>query len=252
MSALGLDAETFTRALWRSVDKAKVAETKIDSYVSGLRHADLALAAACAAGSESAWETLVRTMRGPLRAAGRAMAGDEGEELADGLFSELYTARERKFGAFGGRSSLAGWLRAVLRQTWIDRLRAAKRTVQMDENAPEPAAPPEPDAAEQAQTASIARGVLERSLKLLPPRQKLLLDFYYSHNLTLREAAKLVGVHEATASRELDRARAALKSRMTGLLRQEHGMDERAAEACLLEWQPQETGASNVLLKENP
>jgi len=250
-SALGLDRETFTRALWRSVEKAGVHENQVDSYVRGLRLPDLALAAACAAGSEKAWETLLRTMRAPLRAAGRALAGERGEELADALFGELYAARERKLGSYAGRSSLAGWLRAVLHQTWIDRFRSEKRLVQMDEDAPEPAAPPAPDAVEQSQNAGIAAGAVERALGMLPPRQKLLLDFYYFHNLTLREAAALVGVHEATASRDLDRARAALKSQLTLILRREHGMDERAAEACLLAWQPaQESARSNVLLKE--
>jgi RNA polymerase sigma-70 factor (ECF subfamily) len=254
-SALGLDRETFTRALWRSVEKSgarsDTGEASVETYVRGLRLPDLALAAACAAGSEKAWETLLRTMRAPLRAAGRAMAGDRGEELADILFGELYAARERKLGSFAGRSSLAGWLRAVLHQTWIDRLRSEKRLAPMEDDAPEPAAPPAPDAVEQSQNAAIAAGALERALGMLPPRQKLLLDFYYFHNLTLREAAVLVGVHEATASRDLDRARAALKSQLTLILRREHGMDEQAAEACLLEWQPaQESAGSNVLLKE--
>ena len=75
-------------------------------------------------------------------------------------------------------------------------------------------------------------------MRALPPRQKLLLDFYYTRNLTLREAAKLVGVHEATASRELDRARAALKAQMTDILRRERQMDARAAESLMLNWQP--------------
>src|SRR5258708_22983671 len=199
-------------------------------------------------------------MRPPLRAAGRAMAGDRGEELADALFGQLYAAGQAKLGSYAGRSSLAGWLRAVLHQTWIDRLRSEKRLEQMDDDSPEPAAPPAPDSVEQSQTAGIARNALDRALAALPPRQKLLLDFYYFHNLILKEAAALVGVHEATASRELDRARAALKSSLTEILRNERRMDDRAIQACLLEaveaglnWRPasaQETPSSNVLLKE--
>jgi RNA polymerase sigma-70 factor (ECF subfamily) len=223
----------------------------------------LALAAACAAGSDAAWQTLLSSMRAPLRAAGRAMAGDRGEELADALFGELYTAREAKLGSYAGRSSLAGWLRAVLRQTWIDRWRAGKRLRPLDEDVAEPAAPAAPDPAEQSQNASIAGAALDRALASLPPRQKLLLDFYYFHGLNLRESAALVGVHEATASRELDRARAALKLSLTEILHHEHGMNEADVQACLLEavdkgleWRPngcnakQETPPSSVLLKE--
>ncbi len=262
-----IERDSFAAVLWRSVQKSGVSEARAPAYLRGLRVADLALAAACAAGSEAAWQTLLSTMRAPLRAAGRAMAGDRGEELADALFGELYAAREAKLGSYAGRSSLAGWLRAVLHQTWIDRLRAGKRLQQFDDDAPEPAAPAAPDPVEQSQNASIARGALDRALASLPPRQKLLLDFYYFHNLTLREAAKLVEVHEATASRELDRARAALRLRLTEILHDEHGMDDTAVRTCLLEAvdhglqvRPapagalergeQETPPSSVLLKE--
>jgi len=266
-ASVEIERDAFSVALWRSAEKSGVSEARIPAYLRGLRVADLALAAACAAGSEAAWQTLLRSMRAPLRAAGRAMAGDPGEELADALFGELYAAREAKLGSYAGRSSLAGWLRAVLRQTWIDRLRAGKRVRQPDEDDPEPVAPAAPDSAEQSQNAAIASAALDRALASLPPRQKLLLDFYYFHGLNLREAAALVGVHEATASRELDRARAALKLRLTEVLHQEHGMDETAARTCLLEavdkgleWRPagpktleanrQETPPPGVLLKE--
>ncbi len=246
-----LDAETFLTALWRSIEKSKVAEDKIAAHLRALRIADVALAAACVEGSAKAWEILLETLRAPLRAAGRSMAGDRGEELADSLFGELYAKRASKLASYAGRSSLAGWLRAVLQQSWIDRLRSEKHVVQMDDDAPEPAAPPAADAVEQSQNARIVRGALASGMAALPPRQKLLLDFYYSHGLTLREAAALVGVHEATASRELDRARAALKSHLTEILRREHRLEAHAAEALLLNWDhAQETAAPSVLLKE--
>ncbi len=109
---------------------------------------------------------------------------------------------------------------------------------------------------EQAENARIVKGALDRALAALPPRQKLLLDYYYSHDLTLREAAALVGVHEATASRELERARAALKSHLTAILHREHALEAHAAEALLLEssgldWAgAQDIASPNVLLKE--
>jgi RNA polymerase sigma-70 factor (ECF subfamily) len=266
-AAVEIERDAFSAALWRSLEKSAVAEARVPAYLKGLRVADLALAAACAAGSDGAWQTLLNTMRGPLRAAGRAMAGDRGEELADALFGELYAAREAKLGSYAGRSSLAGWLRAVLRQTWIDRLRAGKRLRPLDEEVPEPAAPAAPDSAEQSQNAAIAGDALDRALASLPPRQKLLLDFYYFQSLNLREAAALVGVHEATASRELERARTALRLRITEILRNEHGMNDADVRTCLLEavdkgleWRPvgsssydpaqQETPPSSVLLKE--
>ncbi len=257
-STVDIDLEVFTAALWKSAEKSGVSEARVPDYLRSLRVNDLALTAACVAGSEAAWKTFMDTLRTPLRAAGRAMAGDQGEELADALFGEMYAAREARLGSYGGRSSLAGWMRAVLRQTWIDRWRATKRLQPIDENGPEPAAHATGDPAEEAQTAAIASRALDHALSALPPRQKLLLDFYYFQNLNLREAASLVGVHEATASRELDRARAALRESLTAILKKDYGMDERRAQECLLEavsqgleWRPaQETPSPSVLLKE--
>ena len=257
-SAAGCPREAFAAALLRSAAKAGVAEERLETYLRGLRLRDLALATACIAGSESAWKTLLETMRGPLRAAGRALSGagpgESGEELADALFSELYAARETRLASYAGRSSLAGWLRAVLHQTWIDRVRASKRLVSLEEemvDPPAPAARQDTEAVEQKETARIARAAYDCALSALPARQKLLLDFYYVNNLTLREAAALVGVHEATASRELDRARRALKQELTRILARDHGLDEQAAASLLLEWDAtQESGAPNVLLME--
>lgn len=240
--AWGLSREDFARALWKSAEKAGVAGRDVTTFLRGLRAKDLALAAACAAGSEAAWTAFVEERREPLRAAGRAMAGDRGEEMADALFGELYTARQAKLGSYGGRSSLTGWLRAVLYQSYVDRLRGEKRLVSLDAEAgdgpgawSEPVAAPAPDPVEQSEYARMGRSALDRALAALPPRQKLLLDFYYFHGLTLREAAALLKVHEATASRELDRARGALKKLLTEILRRDYRLGEREMRECLYE-----------------
>ncbi len=238
----GLERDRFFAALRRSLEKSATADSAAAAFLRGLRVRDLALATACAAGSAAAWQTFTTEMRAPLRAAGRAMAGDRGEELADELFGELYTAREKKLATFGGRSSLAGWLRAVLYQTYIDKLRTEKRMTSLDAEREDSAsgspaqdlpAPAAPDPVEQSEYSRIARGALERALAALPPRQKLLLDFYYSQGLTLREAAALVKVHEATASRELDRARATLKKHLTEILSGEYRLGEQEMRQCL-------------------
>ncbi len=86
---------------------------------------------------------------------------------------------------------------------------------------------------EQAEYARMARSAFDRALAALPPRQKLLLDFYYLDGLTLREAAALVQVHEATASRELDRARGTLKKLLTEILQRDYRLGEQEIRACL-------------------
>lgn len=233
----GLSFEAFAQALHGSLERHG-GETRAEEYLRSLRARDLALAAACALGSESAWQQFFEELREPLRAAGRALAGARGEELADALFGELYEQRGR-LASFAGRSSLAGWLRAVLYQTYVDRLRSEKKQVSLEEReeagAPPPAAPLAADPVEQAQYERMAQSALETALGRLAPRQKLLLDFYYFHGLTLREAAALVGVHEATASRELDRARTQLRKTLTDILKKEHRLRDKEVQRCLYE-----------------
>lgn len=124
----------------------------------------------------------------------------------------------------------------MLYQSYVNRYREVKREVSLEEREEAGMAPPasrDCDGAEHAEYEQMAQRALETALAALPPRQKLLLDFYYFHALTLREAAALVGVHEATASRELDRARASLRKSLTAILKEEYGLGDDEVRRCL-------------------
>jgi RNA polymerase sigma-70 factor, ECF subfamily len=232
----GLSADSFSEAVHASWQKHGE-RCEPEAYLRSLRLRDLALAQACAGGSEAAWRVFFNESRESLRSAGLSLAGQRGEEVADALFGDLYQ-HKTKLASFAGRSSLGGWLRAVLYQSYVDRYRKGRREVSLEERE-ETGAPPvathDRDAAEQVEYEQIAQRALEAALRVLPPRQKLLLDFYYFHALTLREAAALVGVHEATASRELDRARAALRKSLTDILRKEYRLGDEEVRRCFYE-----------------
>src|SRR5512133_3969580 len=90
----GLSRESFARALSRSVtgrfgeSGANIGE--IEAYLESLHLEDLALACACGEGHVTAWAYFIECFRPALRAAARAIAGEEdGGELADGLYGEL-------------------------------------------------------------------------------------------------------------------------------------------------------------------
>ena len=85
--------------------------------------ADLELARRCAAGEEPAWERFVLEYRPVLYRAADALDPTGGaRDLADALYADLYS--QSLFRYYQGRSSLATWLRAVLSQRYVDRLRA--------------------------------------------------------------------------------------------------------------------------------
>jgi RNA polymerase sigma factor (sigma-70 family) len=241
-----LSQASFALALERSVASRFATEVRtpalVAEYVDSLNLEELALACACAEGHASAWSYFIDCHRPGLRAAARAIAGDAaGAELADSIYAELYGLEERDgrrrslFDYFHGRSRLSTWLRAILAQRHVDRVRIEKRLEPFDEtvhgeSATAPTSGP-PDA-ERTRFARLAQRALSTAIRRLAPPDRLRLSAYYLQRLTLAEIGRLVGEHEATVSRKLDRLRRQLRGDVERSLRDEHGLDEAQIRAC--------------------
>jgi RNA polymerase sigma-70 factor, ECF subfamily len=242
-----LGRSSFAHALERSVASRFATENwtaaAVSQYVDSLNLEELALACACAEGQVSAWAYFIECHRPGLRAAAVAIAGgDEGGELADSLYAELYGLDERDgqrrslFDYFHGRSRLSTWLRSILAQRHIDRIRAARKTRPLDEE--DQALPDrhtgvvetEPDRVGYARLAQQALGA---AIGGLEPPDRLRLSFYYLQRLTLAQIGRLMGEHEATVSRKLDRIRRELGAGVQRRLRQERGLNDAQIQACL-------------------
>jgi RNA polymerase sigma factor (sigma-70 family) len=196
----------------------------------------LALACACSAGTAPAWDFFVAQFRPELYRAARAIAGESsGRELADSLYAELYGLREaggqRKslFDYFHGRSKLTTWLRAILSQRHVDEIRRSRRTEPLEDRDGEDSS--ETVAArngaadvlldpERRKYLAILQATLTVALDALVPRERLRLAYYYVDELTLAEIGKLLGEHEATVSRKLERTRKDLRGRIDAALRE--------------------------------
>ena len=224
-------------------------------------HPDLALARACAEGSPEAWDRFVADYRPRLYAAARAIAGpDLGRELADSLYADLYGLETRDgqrrslFTYYQGRSSLITWLRAVLAQRHVDALRAGSRRAfarigtdpaapgEHDEvvDPPAPPADPDPDAPRQIAALRIA---VRDAIDTLEPGDRLRLAWYYAHDLTLAEIARMGGEHEATVSRKLARTRRRLREAIERTLRERFKLTEVELRECLGRVQDIDAGA---------
>ena len=238
-----LTADRFATVLESSLTHAFPGGTSAgiaERYLAALHLEDLALAAACADGHEAAWEYFVREHRPVLyRAADAIDRTGAAREAADSIYADLFGLKERGgvrqslFRYFHGRSSLATWLRAVLSQRYVDRLRQARRLEPLPEDheagaipAAEMVDPPERgrflESLGLALTAAIAR---------LEPRDRLRLACYYAQNLTLAQIGRALREHEATASRQLARTRRAIRQDVERQLR-ESGMSEAEIAEC--------------------
>jgi RNA polymerase sigma-70 factor (ECF subfamily) len=236
----------FAEALEASVDHAAGGKTQtrreLDRYLASLHLEDLALACACAAGDEAAWEHFIREQRPRLYRAADALApGGRARELADSLYADLYglddrgKGRQSLFRYFHGRSSLATWLRAVLAQRHVDRLRAERRAEPLPEEestaaiASASTTPPDPD---RPRYLDAIRHALGEAVARLDPRDRLRLGCYYAQELTLAETGRLLREHEATVSRQLARTRRAIREDVERQLRAEAGMTEPQIAQC--------------------
>lgn len=238
--------DTFRSAIERSVahgvDESADDTGAVRRYCEALHLDDLALACACADGHEGAWDHFVRTYRPHLYRAADSLAPDgSARELADALYGELFGLREGRDGQrrshfhyFHGRSSLPTWLRAVLAQRHIDRVRATRRHVPIpDESSAEslPALKPVVSP-ERNRFVALMHAALVAALALLASRDRLRLGCYYAQQMSLAQVGRLLGEHEATVSRQLSKTRQALRTHIESHLREHGHLDEAGISAC--------------------
>jgi RNA polymerase sigma-70 factor (ECF subfamily) len=198
---------------------------------------DLELARLCAEGDERAWERFVREYRPILYRAADALDRTQGaREIADSLYADLYGIRaaagERKslLRYYQGRSSLATWLRAVLVQRYVDRVRVQRNMEALpDEESPGRSEEPDP---ERTRYVALVREALGRAVSALRARDRLRLGCYYVQELTLAETGRVMNESEATASRALARSRKAIRHEIERQLRVEARLSDRQIAEC--------------------
>ena len=214
------------------------AEQKAD-FCAGLRLEELALARACAAGNERAWQDFISRYRKKLRSMALHITRDgaHAAELADSLFADLYGVNARdgvrssKLVFYTGRGSLEGWLRTVMAQEFINRYRKQKRTISLEEQTEEgvqfAAAIPDPPCASDERL----EAATDEALAELSSEDRFTLASYYLDGRTLAEIARTLGLHESSVSRRLDRLSTGLRKRILAGLRLQGMSHAQAAEA---------------------
>jgi RNA polymerase sigma-70 factor (ECF subfamily) len=240
---LGLTRESFAAILCEVGGKyvtVATSEGELRTFFLSLRVEELALARACAAGDNCAWELFLTRYREKLYQSALRIAREDSaaRELADTLYADLYGTTTRdgrrisKLASYTGRGSLEGWLRTVLAQEYVNRYRRTRRLVSLDEESEDGVQfrAPEPDPVVSAD----ARLELatDEALAFLSGEERTILSAYYLDGRTLAEIARMLCVHESTISRKLDKLAKALRKRiLAGLVRR--GMTRRQAEEAL-------------------
>jgi len=227
-----------------------------------LHHEDLFLALACAWGDRVAWECFADDYLALLQSfAARACKNfDASEDLAQEIVAVLLggsitavgdagqegqgdnaralqesSASQGKLASYNGRGSLAGWLRASVSHAAIDRFRRNRKQVSFDELVEQGRSPDlraSISAAEAEERLDARWGptlaqALEQEISRLSARDRLLLSLYHVQGISLKAIGLQFGVHEATASRWLERLRRGVRKRVERQLRRAHGLTAR-------------------------
>ncbi len=172
---------------------------------------DAALLALAGRGDEAAFRTLVERHVSLAMGVARRMLRDdaEAEDVAQEAFLRLWRSGERLDIAEHG---LGPWLRRVVSNLCIDRVRSGRRLVIV------PEIPEEAEPVHQSKTsegAELSRRV-DAALKDLPERQRLALTLFHFEGMSQAEVGTVMGVSGEAVESLLARARRGLKEALRG------------------------------------
>jgi RNA polymerase sigma-70 factor, ECF subfamily len=238
----GISALVFAAILDEVAAKsgAGSAKPQRQEFFNRLHVEDLALARACAAGNERAWQVFMLRFREKLYDAGRQITRDDatGRELADSVYADLYGTqtrdgrRQSKLYSYGGRGSLGGWLRTVLAQEYINHYRKQRRLVSLDRECEEGAQFPAATVAQITSVDERLEQAVDETLRSLLAEDRFILASYFLDERTLAEIARVVSVHESTISRKVEKLTKSLRKQIAKTLIK-MGMTRRQAEEAL-------------------
>lgn len=240
---LDLPLQDFEKRLSQVVNKhlgpEASAALSID-FIKTLHTTDLYLGFACARGSEAAWERLTVMYGAYIRtlAAFVTLGSNTASEVADNVLVDLFLPGplgQSRIASYEGRSSLATWLRVVVSHHAANerqRFRNNMGSMNIPDIADE-SAPSRMDASLRASRyGRIIGDSLRYSCKCLTNRERLILLLRYEEELNLGQIARLLGVHQSTITRQLERACKRLREEVIGVLTKQYKLDPAAINEC--------------------
>ena len=167
------------------------------------------------AGSQSAFEQIVRRFQRPMVTLIARITGDPA--LAEDLAQDAFVKAFRNLAAFDASRRLSSWLFRIAHNTAIDALRRSKTRAAI--------AAPDPDSAELADPAvaplpdpvereALGRA-LEQAMSRLRPEHRAAIVLRYDEGLSFDEIGHVLGLPAVTARSHVHRARKELARLLT-------------------------------------
>ena len=135
-----------------------------------------------------------------------------GREEAEDVVHDAFVAVWRKIDRFdAARGSLRGWLMTVVRNRAIDRVRARRATVDVDDADERSLLRTGPNPTWEDALRRTSAGDVRSAMAALPIEQRRAVELAYFEGYTYREVAELTGVPPGTATGRLRLALAKLR-----------------------------------------
>lgn len=144
-----------------------------------------------------------------LRRFARSLTG--AQDTADDLVQTGVEKALRRLDSFAPGTRLDHWLFRILRNAWIDTIRARRETGPLDAETSESI--PGEDGRRTTE-ARLALAEVRRAMDALPEDQRVILTLVCIEGLRYREAAEVLDIPEGTVMSRLSRARLALMARL--------------------------------------
>lgn len=176
---------------------------------------DATLLAAAASGDAAAFRAIVdRHLSGVLVVARRMLRDDaEAEDVAQEAMLRMWRSAES---LEVGPQGLRPWLRRVVSNLCVDRMRAGRRVTVVEE-VPERAEPATQHSDLEARDTSRR---VDAALKALPDRQRTALTLFHYEGLSQIEVGQIMGISDEAVESLLARARRSLKTALRDELRE--------------------------------
>jgi len=140
-----------------------------------------------------------------------------GRDEAEDVVHDAFVAVWRKIDRFDAeRGALRGWLMTVVRNRAIDRVRARRTTVDVDDADERSLLRTSPNPTSDDVLLRAAAGDLRTALAELPDEQRRAVELAYFEGYTYREVAQMTGVPAGTANGRLRLALAKLRDSLSG------------------------------------
>ena len=179
------------------------------------RHADALLAQRIRSGDPEALGQLYDQHASAALATAMRVVG--GREEAEDVVHDAFVTVWRKIGSFDAqRGAIRSWLMTIVRNRAIDRVRARRGSMDLDDADERSLLRTGPNPTWEAAVRRASAADMRAALGRLPVEQRRAVELAYFEGYTYREVADLTGVAPGTANGRLRLALGKLRESLTG------------------------------------